>query len=315
MSSPEPNALVARNNRLKVRWAALSIASNTLLVTLKLAVGILGNSISIIAEAVHSLNDLLASLITYAAVRKSSQPPDSNHRFGHGKFENLSGLIQSALIVAAGVVIITQAAGKLLRPSPVHYLGLAMGVMLFSAVVNFAVSRVLLRVARRTDSIAIETDGAHLLVDVYTSLGVLAGLAAIRLTGWVILDPVLSIAIALYILYLGVRLSLRSGKDLLDEQLPAEEIRVIEEIIGDRTHTISSFHKLATRKAGSTRMIDVHIQVHGSETVQAAHDMITHIERDIQARYPGTRTMIHVEPCEETCAHCRIGHCPDRHTD
>jgi len=308
----EQTGLLREQNRLKIRWAALSVVSNSLLVAVKVTVGVLGNSVSIIAEAVHSMNDLLAALITFAAVRKSAQPPDSNHRFGHGKFENLSGLIESALIVAAGIVIVAQAVRKILHPSPIHYLDLAMGVMLLSAGVNFVVSRILLRVARQTDSIAIETDGAHLLVDVYTSLGVMAGLAAIKLTGLVILDPILSIAIALYIIYLGSRLSVRAGKDLLDEQLPAEEVQAIEKIIGDRTHAIASFHKLATRKAGATRMIDVHIQVHGNESVRTAHDIITHIERDIEFRYPGARVMIHVEPCDETCTLCNVVQCPDR---
>ncbi len=299
-------------NRLKIRWARLSIFSNGLLVAFKVTVGILSGSVSIIAEAVHSLNDLLASLITFGAVRKSSKPPDNDHRFGHGKFENLSGLVESALIILAGLIIISEAVRKILHPSPISLLWLGIGVMLVSGIVNLVVSRILLRVARQTDSIAIEADGAHLLVDVYTSFGVMAGLVAIKLTGLWILDPVLSILIALYILYLGTSLSIRSGRDLLDEQLPAEEVRSIEMILSDRTHSIASFHKLATRKAGGTRMIDVHIQVHGNASVKDAHDLVTHIERDLQDKYPGARIMIHVEPCEKECVVCNVGRCPDR---
>jgi len=299
-------------NRLKVRWARLSIVSNAFLIVFKLAVGILGGSVSVLAEAVHSLNDLVASLITFGAVRKSAKPPDSDHRFGHGKYENLAGMAESALIVLAGVMILYEAVKRILHPSPVRLLWLGVAVMLVSGLVNLAVSRVLIRVARRTDSIAIETDGAHLLVDVYTSLGVAAGLLAIRLTGLWILDPILSILIALYIVYLGARLSLRSARDLLDEQLPAEEVRAIERIIADGTHAIVSFHKLATRKAGGTRMIDVHIQVHGGSSVKDAHDLVTHIEADLRARFPGARTMVHVEPCDEDCAACRVGECPER---
>ena len=299
-------------NRLKIRWARLSIFSNALLVAFKLTVGILGGSVSIIAEAVHSLNDLLASLITFGAVRKSSKPPDDDHRFGHGKYENLSGMVESALIILAGVMIISGAVKRIMHPSQISFLWAGVGVMLVSGLTNLVVSRILLRVARQTDSIAIETDGAHLLVDVYTSFGVMAGLVAIKFTGLWILDPILSILIALYIIYLGTRLSIRSGKDLLDEQLPPEEVRSIETIISDRTHAIASFHKLATRKAGGTRMIDVHIHVHGKSSVKEAHDLITHIERDLQDKYPGARTMIHVEPCKEECVVCNVGECPDR---
>jgi cation diffusion facilitator family transporter len=312
MLTIDSSASQEQKNRLKVRWARLSILSNTLLVAFKLAVGILGQSVSIIAEAVHSLNDLLAAVITFGAVRKSSQPPDSDHQFGHGKYENLSGLVESALIVAAGGMIIYQAVQKIRHPSEIGFLWLGIAVMGTSALVNLFVSRILLRVARQTDSIAIETDGAHLLVDVYTSLGVMAGLVAIKLTGLLILDPILSICIALYIVYLGIHLSIRSGKDLLDEQLPTEEIDTIQAIIGDYAHGICSFHKLATRKAGGQRMIDVHIEVHGTESVKAAHDLVTHIEQDLQAKYPGARIMIHVEPCNETCQTCNHPSCPDR---
>ena len=298
-------------SRAKVRWASLSVASNTALVVFKLAVGILGGSVSIIAEAVHSLNDLVAAVIAFAAVRKSAQPPDEDHAWGHGKYENLSGLIESALIIFAGVVIVWQSIVKIRNPGEIRLLDLGIAVMLVSAAVNFFVSRKLVRVARETDSIAIETDGAHLLVDVYTSLGVMGGLVLIRLTGWTVLDPVISICVALYIVWLGISLSVKSGKDLLDEQLPRAEVEAIEKILGDRSNAIASYHKLATRKSGGTRMIDVHIQVHGDETVRDAPALAHHIEDDINALYPGARVMTHVEPCDAACRDCKITDCPD----
>lgn len=302
--------MTADKNATKIRWAKLSIASNAALVTFKLAVGILAGSMAIVAEAVHSANDFLAAVIAYGAVRKAAQPPDKDHAFGHGKYENLSGLLEAALIVAAGGVIIYQSAGKIANPGEVRFLDLGIAVMILSAVVNFFVARKLSEVARDTDSIAIETDAAHLMVDVYTSLGVGAGLIAIRLTGLHVLDPAISVLVAFYIIWLGVRLSWKAGSDLLDQQLPQAEVEEIEKTIADRSHSIASFHKLATRKAGGTRMIDVHIQVHAAESVRNAHDLASHIERDIRARFPGARVLTHIEPCDDRCEACRVPGCP-----
>jgi cation diffusion facilitator family transporter len=301
---------IAAGNR-KIKWAWVSVVSNTLLVAFKLAVGFFSGSISIISEAIHSGIDLVAAAIAYASVRASSEPADGKHPFGHGKYENLSGLIESALIVAAGVIIIYEAGKKLVTPSPVMHLELGVAVMLVSAVVNIVVSRILLRVARETDSVALETDGAHLLVDVYTSAGVMAGLIAIRMTGWMYLDPLISIGIAGYITWLGISLSIKSSRDLLDVRLPDEEVGQVEKIICDNTHAISSFHKLATRKSGGHRMMDVHIQVHGGTTVKESHDLATHIEQDIMAKFPGSRVLIHIEPCDDKCTECRMTGCPD----
>jgi cation diffusion facilitator family transporter len=302
---------MTENDARKIRWAKLSVVSNAALVAFKLVVGVLAGSMAIIAEAVHSANDLLAAAIAYGAVRKAAEPPDADHAFGHGKFENLSGLLEAALIVAAGGVIIHQSAGKIANPGEVRFLDLGIAVMILSAAVNFFVARKLAEVARETDSIAIETDAAHLMVDVYTSLGVGAGLLAIRLTGLHVLDPAISIAVALYIIWLGVRLSWKAGSDLLDRQLPQAEVEEIERTIADRSHSIASFHKLATRKSGGTRMIDVHIQVHGAASVRDSHELASHIEHDICAKYPGARVLTHIEPCDDRCEACGVPGCPD----
>jgi cation diffusion facilitator family transporter len=302
---------VAEKDRMKVRWARLSVVSNTCLVVFKVAVGVFGGSVSILAEAIHSGNDLIAAVIAYGAVRKSSKPPDSDHGFGHGKYENLSGLVEAGLIIVAGVSILWESVRRILEPQPVEHIGLGIAVMGVSAVVNLFVARKLLSVARQTDSIAIETDGHHLMVDVWTSVGVMVGLALLAATGLDILDPIVSTLVAIYILWLGIGLTRRAGRDLLDAELPESEITEIRRIIADKSHAIATFHKLATRKAGGTRMIDVHILVHGEQSVRRAHDLVSHIEQDLRERFPGARTMVHVEPCENECEFCGVVGCSD----
>lgn len=184
-------------------------------------------------------------------------------------------------------------------------LDLGIAVMLVASAVNFFVSRKLIRVARDTDSVAIETDGTHLLVDVYTSLGVMAGLVLIRVTGLTILDPILSMVIAAYIVFLGIHLSIKSTRDLLDVSLPPAEVEAIEQILRDRSHPLVSYHGVATRKAAGTRMIEAHLVVHRTATVAEGHDIAEHIRSDLMTEFPGARVILHVDPCEESCVACR----------
>ena len=210
-------------NREKEQVARLSVASNTLLVLLKLAVGIAIGSVAIIAEAIHSGIDLVAALIAFFAVRASAQPPDAEHAFGHGSYEDLSGLIEGALILVAAVLIIWEAAGKLLaggEPFEPGALAAGLAVMAVSAAVNWYVSGRLMRVGKATESIALESDAWHLRTDVYTSLGVFAGLVALLLTGIVALDALIAIAVAFVILKAGYDLMRRASGNLVDQRLP-----------------------------------------------------------------------------------------------
>lgn len=296
---------------MKKRWAKLSVGSNAVLVLFKLVVAALSGSVSILAEAIHSGNDLLAAVIAFGAVHKAARPPDEDHGFGHGKYENLSGLVEAGLIIVAGASILWESVGRLVDPTPVDHVGLGIAVMGVSAVVNLFVSRKLLAVARATDSIALETDGHHLLVDVWTSLGVMAGLGLMAATGLDILDPLVSTLVALYIIWLGIGLVRKAGRDLLDAELPANEVAQIRRILADQSHPIATYHKLATRKAGGIRMLDVHILFNGDETVRKAHDLVSHIEQDLRERFPGMRTMVHIEPCKRDCDACHVTGCPE----
>ena len=254
----------AAMNREKEKVARLSVASNTLLVLLKLAVGIAIGSVAIIAEAIHSGIDLVAALIAFLAVRASAQPPDADHAFGHGSYEDLSGLIEGALILVAAALIIWEAVGKLLaggEPFEPVQLAAGVAVMAVSVAVNWYVSGRLMRVGKATESIALESDAWHLRTDVYTSLGVLAGLVALLLTGIVALDALIAIAVAFVILKAGYDLMRRASGNLVDQRLPDGEEATIRGIIDSHGDNIAEFHGLRTRRSGPDRFVDLHLCV------------------------------------------------------
>lgn len=299
-------------NLKKIKWARLSILSNTCLIIMKVIVGIITGSLAIIAESIHSFIDLLASFITFFAVKESSQPADKDHQFGHAKFEDLSGLIEAFLIIGTAFFIIHESIPKVIKPEELKFIDSAITVMFVSAVVNFFVSRKLYKISHETDSIALEADGAHLLIDVYTSLGVMLSMVIIRITNLFILDPIISISIAIYIIIIGIKISLKSIKNLVDEGITNENIEDIKKIINNHTKSISSFHKLATRKAGNITMIDVHLQFNGEESVKKAHEISHLIQTDLTKKFLNTRIMIHIEPCKDNCSECYVENCSER---
>ena len=205
----------------KVSIARLSVVSNTLLIAMKLTVGLMGNSISILSEAIHSFMDLLAAIIAFFSVRVSDTPADKNHPYGHGKFENISGVVEALLIFVAAFWIIYEAIKKLIDPQPIGSIWLGFAVMTVSAIVNAFVSTRLYKVAKETESIALEADALHLKTDVLTSIGVAVGMALIWLTGYHILDPIAAILVALLILKESYDLLKRAYGPLLDVALPA----------------------------------------------------------------------------------------------
>ena len=286
------------NHRLKSRAAAISIASNSALIVFKLVVGIMSGSIAIISEALHSGSDLAAALIAFYSVRKAAEPPDLHHHYGHEKVENLSGVIEALLIIAAAGVIIYEGILKIIHGPHIDHIWLGISVMLVSGVVNLIVSKkVLYPVARRTQSAALEADAAHLLTDVYTSFGVAGGLLLVKLTGWEYFDPIAAIAVAVLIIKTGYQLVVQSTKVLLDQTLPEEELEEIRRCVTDhRGDLIWGYHKLRARQAGSRRHIDLHITVDETLTVAAAHETAEHIAADIRACVPNSDVLVHIEP-------------------
>jgi cation diffusion facilitator family transporter len=285
----------------KAKVALLSIGSNTFLTLGKLVVGLSMGSVSVISEAIHSSLDLAAAIIAFFAVRKSAKPADERHNYGHGKYENLSGIVEAILILVAGVMIINNAIPKLNGGGEIESLGLGAGVMGVSVVANLLVSRKLMKIAKKTDSPALAADGWHLLTDVYTSLGVFVGLGAIYLTGLTILDPIIAIAVALLIFKAAFNLISDSVLSILDANLPKTEENLIRGIIQRYAEEYVEFHALRTRKAGSDRYIDLHLVVPKHKEIDAVHTLCDRIEDDIRTQLPGVQILIHTEPCG---AHC-----------
>lgn len=291
----------------KTRVALLSVASNTTLVVLKLIVGAMIGSVSVMSEAIHSGVDLLAAMIATFAVRTSGRPADEDHPFGHGKVENISGTIEALLIFLAAGWIIYEAVHRLLVPRPLEATHWGVAVMLFSALVNIVVSHMLFKVGRQTESVALEADAWHLRTDVYTSAGVTAGLAIIWAheaffprvyLHW--LDPVAAIGVALLIVKAAWELTVKSTKDLLDVRLPMEEDWIRDYVCGQRPR-INGFHRLRTRKAGSERFVEFHLLVRPDMSVNESHAITEETTRAIQDRFPSTTVTIHVEPCNGDC--------------
>ena len=295
-------------DKLKESTARLSVLSNTGLVLMKFIVGTAIGSVSIISEAIHSSMDLIAALIAFFSVRKSAEPPDAQHEFGHGKFEDISGLIEALLIFIAAILIIWEAGQKLLGESSEllnpELLMWGIAVMGISALVNWYVSNRLFKVGKQSESIALESDAWHLRTDVYTSLGVFTGLILIRLTGLTILDPLIAIGVAIVIMKAAYDLTRRSLSDLIDHSIPPADEKRIQEIICDHASVYAGFHDLKTRRSGPEIFIEFHLVLPGDISVLQSHDLADHLESDLKTEFPRANITIHAEPCNEGCTRC-----------
>lgn len=290
--------------KTKTSAAGLSVISNTLLILLKVVAGILSGSISVIAEAIHSGIDLVAAGIAFLSLRIAGRPADKEHPFGHGKVENISGTIEAGLIFVAAAFIIYQVTERIINGAVIEYVTIGIAVMAVSVVVNILVSRHLLRIARETDSIALEADARHLTTDVYTSLGVLAGLIIVRITGFNILDPIIALGVALLILRAAYNVIRRAFPPLIDVRLPEDEEALIASSIREHFGELVGFHELRTRKAGSERYIELHLVMAKDASVGEAHKLCDHLEEDIRSKLTNASVTIHVEPCDMECEEC-----------
>lgn len=277
----------------KVRTARLSIISNFSLIVLKIIAGLLSRSVSILSEAIHSGIDLVAAIIAYFSVKVSDTPPDEQHPYGHGKIENVSGVIEAILIFFAAGWIIYEAVHKIISPQPLQRIEVGTLVMGISAAVNFFVSRKLYQVAKKTDSIALEADALHLKTDVYTSLGVAVGLFLIWITGWHFLDPIVAITVALLILKESYNLLKTAYAPLLDESLSKDENQLIHDIL---SHKNLAYHQLRTRKSGRYRFADMHLEMPENMSLKDVHRICDEIENEIESKISSIEVNIHVEP-------------------
>jgi cation diffusion facilitator family transporter len=277
--------------------AALSIASNSVLIALKLAAGAITGSIAIVTEAIHSLIDLVASVIAFVSVRKADEPADEEHPYGHEKVENLAATIEGILILVGAAVIVYEATHRLVDGASVDSLGVGIAVMGFSVLANLVVSSVLYRQARIHESPALEGDAAHLRTDAMTSAAVLVGLALVELTGADAFDSITALVVAAAIVSAGIRIIRRSSGVLVDEALPDPEMDKIERAIAAaRTPEVAGYHKLRARRAGRRRHIDFHVQYISGTTLERAHELAHEMRASIEAEIPQAEVLIHAEP-------------------
>jgi len=285
-------------DRRKTRAAAISIASNSALIALKVFAGIVTGSVAILTEAAHSAIDLLASVIAFFSLRKAAEPADASHPYGHAKLENLAAAIEGMLILVGAAVIIYESIHRLAVGAHVDSLGFGIAVIGFSALVNFGVSRFLYREAHATESPALAGDAAHLRTDAWTSVGVLVGLSLVVITGVDALDSITALVVAGAIVSAGVRLVTSSSRILVDEALPTEELDTVREIM--RAHEgseVLGFHALRARRAGSRRYIDMHVQFRHGTTLERAHELAHELQSEIRGRLGGgADVLIHLEP-------------------
>jgi cation diffusion facilitator family transporter len=288
--------------------ARLSIYSNSLLLILKLAIGFFMGSISVLSEALHSGIDLLAAVIANYSVKKAGQPADDEHRFGHGKFENVSGTVEAILIFVVAIIILYKSIVKILGNQTIEIdsslIGIGIVIMGISTIVNFYVSARIMKVAKKAESIALEADAYHLTTDVYTSIGVLIGLILIQITGNPIFDPLMAIIVALIILKASYDLTKRSVSGIMDVKLSDKEEDTIKSIIHEHYSQYAEYHNLRSRMSGAERFVDLHLVLPKNQNVVDAHDFCDHLEKEIKEKIPNLSILIHIEPCRTDCEIC-----------
>lgn len=281
------------------RFAALSIAAAVVTIGLKVAAWRLTGSVGLLSDALESLVNLAAAAMTLVMVSIAARPPDDAHAYGYGKAEYVSSAAEGALIVLAAAGIVWTAAGRLVHPEPVEQIGLGLGLSVAASLVNLAVARVLIRAGRRTESIALEADGHHLMTDVWTSAGVIAGIGAVAATGWTRLDPIIAIAVAVQIVWSGLTLIRRSWLGLLDRALPEAELAAVRAALDRHASPEVRFHAVRTRRAGARRFVSMHVLVPGDWSVSRGHALLERIEGDVRGALPGTHVITHLEAIED----------------
>ena len=286
--------------------AKLSLIVVVGLIVIKVVVAVITGSISILAQAVDSFLDLFAIVIILFAVSIAIKPADEEHPFGHGKVENIAAIVQAILIFTAGGLIIYSAARRIVTGTTIELTEAGIGVMVVSIIASVFLSRHLLKVARTVDSIALQASAHNIAADVYSAAAVLAGLLVIRFTGLNILDPIIALLVALFILKVAYDVLKRSFGGLIDVRLSEDEESVIRSSIMERAGELVGFHALRTRKAGNQRYIDLHLVMPKSASVEEAHRVCDRLEQDIKTKLSHTSVIIHVEPCSEDCDQCPI---------
>jgi cation diffusion facilitator family transporter len=280
-------------------YAGLSIVTAVATIALKYGAYRLTGSVGLLSDALESSVNLVAAIVAFWALGLAAKPPDAEHAFGHSKAEYFSSGLEGALIVVAALSIAVAAWGRLIEPQPLEQLGVGLLLSVISTVLNGGVALVLLKAGKRLRSITLRADAHHLLTDVWTSVGILLALVLVQWTGWLILDPLIALGVAINIVWAGFRLLRETGSGLLDESLPLAEQQIITDIFIPYEKEGIHFHALRTRAAGSRRFIAFHVLVPGHWSVQQGHDLCERIELAIIQALPNSHVSTHLEPLED----------------
>jgi cation diffusion facilitator family transporter len=288
----------ARQQRL-VRLVWLSIGAALLTIALKTAAWALTGSVGLLSDAAESVVNLVAAVFALVVVHWAGRPPDEEHAYGHEKADYLSAGVEGALVLIAAVTIGFTAIDRLLNPAPIDDVGVGVAVSLAASVVNLTVARTLIRAGRDEGSLTLEADGRHLMTDVWTSVGVVAGVAAVALTDWQTLDPLIAIVVAANIVRTGASLVRRSTGGLMDRALEPHEHAAIDDVLRRHTSGGIQFHALRTRRAGRRAFVSVHVLVPGNWSVQRGHDLAESVEQDLRDALVHATVFTHLEPVED----------------
>jgi cation diffusion facilitator family transporter len=300
MSKQAEHNDAAGNRPPLTTFAWLSIAAAVATIALKTGAYLLTGSVGLLSDALESLVNLAGAIMALSMLTIAARPADESHVYGHSKAEYFASVTEGLLILGAAAGIIAAAINRLLQPHELEQLGFGLGVSIVASLVNFSVARILLREGRARRSITLEADGHHLMTDVWTSIGVIGGVAIAGLTGWGILDPIVAIIVALNIIWTGVQLVSRSVAGLMDAALPAQEQTLIQNVMDKYRAKGVTFHALLTRQAAARQFISVHMLVPGEWTVHDAHHVAEDFESDIrQALGTVVTVLTHLEPIED----------------
>ncbi|MFZ2175925.1 MAG: cation diffusion facilitator family transporter [Rhodococcus sp. (in: high G+C Gram-positive bacteria)] len=296
MSAPTPQTK-EQQDRLLFRFMLLSVAAAVVTIALKVGAAMVTGSVGFLSDALESGVNLVAAVVALIALRVAARPPDASHQFGHGKAEYVSALVEGAMIFVAATAIIWTSVERLISPNPLTRPGLGLALSTVASLVNLTVGITLQRVGRRHRSATLIADGKHLMTDVWTSFGVIVGIALVALTGWAPLDPLVALAVGVNILWTGYRLLRGSVSSLLSAALPDSDQAEVRAILDRyRVENPVEFAPLRTVESGRQRLVFVVATVPGEWSVQSAHNLADRIEADIDSVLPHTQTFIHVEP-------------------
>jgi len=287
------------NRSSLTRFAWISIAAAIITIILKTVAYYLTGSVGLLSDAIESLVNLVGGIMALAMLTIAARPADEDHAYGHSKAEYFSSGVEGSLILVAAVSIAITAVSRLLHPQALEQVGMGLAVSVVASLINLGVALLLLRAGKQHNSITLEANAHHLLTDVWTSIGVLLGVGAVVLTGWLWMDPVVALLVAANIIWTGTRIVWRSVAGLMDLALPAADLAIVRQVLTTYQCAEVQFHALRSRQAGARKFVSVHVLVPGAWTVNHGHELLERIESSIRAALPNSSVFTHLESLDD----------------